>query len=184
MSASMCASALSLLAPDTPAVPGSARPAATSPETQVPGRDRAPTHGPRTVSIPMTTCASSVSLARSGRSAHAPGPPATPLGRRPRAGARPARPSPPRRDGISPVIPPRTAATALPSKASKDSSAANGRTVNDLIELCSPQHRRHDIPSAINLPATSRGTVFPRAPGPGTQLLTCQQPPAPSLPDG
>ncbi len=189
MSASMCASAVSLLAPDTPC--RSRYRAACNgltAYTVYPAAISACTHGPRSVSIPTTTSAGVLGVLAELRADHRvqPGDPGHALGQ-PRLGqpaARP-RPSPRRRDGPRPSHLPRTA-TRLSHLQSSTPSAACGRTISDLMNQCSRHHRAGTTSHQRSaLPADRQGhdlsirTRTSRVDG----VLTRRRLPAPSLPD-
>ena len=132
--------------------------------TVYPAATSAATQGPRSVSIPTTTCPASLSSASSPSCsptiACSLAMPATPSGSRAFASHRPPRPSPRRHDGPRPSHPPRTASTSLPSSP-WTRSAACGRTISDLMTQCS----RHAAAGTTShqrstLPAAGRGTLF------------------------
>ena len=172
MSASMCASPASLLAPDTPC--RSRYRAACSGLTaihRVAGRDQR-LH-PRTAvgldpdhHLGVVVGVRRRAARRSSRAAGRCRPRPRAAGPWP-AGARP-RPSARRRGGPRPSHLPRTA-TASPVLDIRSPSAASGRTISDLMNQCSRRNRRarHPISDQLSRP-TGRGTIFHRTQRPGT----------------
>ena len=179
MSASMCASPASLLAPDTPCR-SRYRDACSgfTANTVYPAAASAATHGPRSVSIPTTTSASPASSPRCCPiSSCSWAIPATPSGSRRFASTLPGlRPSAPRRDGPQPSHPLRTAASSSPVQDVEYWSAACGRTISDLMKLCSRQQAGTTSQQRSALPVTGRGTIFRQGSKPRmTQVLTCRR---------
>ena len=147
-------------------VPGSGRPAAGSPHTHsCPAAISAATHGPRSVSIPITTSASSASApSRCPISFVQPGtsPAATPSGSRLRASTCPRRPSTRRRDGPAPSHRPRTTASVLLCRPSSGIWPAALRRLNqrpnETVLTPSTRRARHPSSDQLSRPA-GRGTI-------------------------
>ena len=145
------------------AAPGTATPAAGSPRTPCTRPRPAPaTHGPRSVSIPTDHLRVVRVLAQVPPDQLVQPRPSRPRPRAAAASPAPSRPrpSPPRRDGPQPSHHPRTAAPALPSSDAETPSAASGRTISDLMKLCSRQQAGTTSQQRSTLPVTGRGTIF------------------------
>ena len=170
MSASMCASPASLLAPDTPCR-SRYREACSgfTGYTVYPAATSAATHGPRSVSIPTDHLRSLRVLAqvprRSARAAarSRPRPPAAASSPAP---SRP-RPSPRRRDGPQPSHHPRTAAPASPVHDAESVSSLRENHQRPNEAVLTPTRTGTTSQQRSTLPVTGRGTIFQQGSKPG-----------------
>ena len=190
MSASTCASAASLLAPDT-ACRSRYRAACSglTANTSYPAAASAATHGPRSVSIPTSTRASSGSASPSSPPTTACSRiiPAIPSGSLALASTRPATSISSTSWWSSAQSSPANSRNASPVLDAGHSRQPFGRTISDLMKQCSRPltGAGHDIPSAINSPGYQQGHGL--SSGLTVQMegvLTRRWLPGPSLPDG